>query len=89
MPSSRLGCPLSLKAPNMGNTGSYPYITREGNAPVSQTVRKCQVKRDPQRHPPCRRVSSQRRTVQDSRIKIHKPLADCEQMSYARFTQPN
>ena len=23
MPSSRLGCPLSLKTPNMGNTGSY------------------------------------------------------------------
>ena len=28
MPSSRLGCPLSLKTPNMGNTGSNvnPFI---------------------------------------------------------------
>ena len=25
MPSSRLDCPLSLKTPNMGNTGSYSW----------------------------------------------------------------
>ena len=39
MPSSRLGCPLSLKTPNMGNTGLERYqSTNTGVGIVLSTV---------------------------------------------------
>ena len=33
MPLSRLGCPLSLKTPNMGNTGLGEALWLPGNSP--------------------------------------------------------
>ena len=33
---SRLGCPMSLKTPNMGNPGQYPFIVRVAATYCSQ-----------------------------------------------------